>query len=359
MIEPKIRKMIYSLLIASLLSATLLLSACANIFNSAGKKTIEQHTLRIGVTIFDDYDTLMTEMAIKINDWARETARVEGDKIVMDIVSANGSQLTQNDQVAKFADKGYDVVCVNLVDRTDATMIIDKARSAGIPVIFFNREPVAEDLDRWEQLYYVGADAEQAGALQAELITQVLSDQKRFDEVDRNGDHVIQYVILEGEPGHQDSLVRTQVSIEQIQESGIPIEKVGDEIANWNRTQAFSKMNMLLEKRPLGIEMVIANDDDMALGVLDAILSKGAPLPLIVGVNGTAEALEMVKTQKMAGTVYNDLKQQAELMMNLAYSLAKEGTPPANYRFQEGNLLYVDYRPIDYDNVQEFIRLQE
>lgn len=69
---------------------------------------------------------------------------------------AAGSRSTQNDQVDRFLDQGYDILCVNIVDRTAAAVIIDKAQTAGVPVIFFNREPVMEDLNRWERAYYVG-----------------------------------------------------------------------------------------------------------------------------------------------------------------------------------------------------------
>ena len=54
-------------------------------------------------------------------------------------------------------DGGCNVLCVNLVDRTDPSEIIDLAREKQVPIIFFNREPVAEDMAQWEQLYYVGA----------------------------------------------------------------------------------------------------------------------------------------------------------------------------------------------------------
>ena len=54
---------------------------------------------------------------------------------------------------------GCNALCVNIVDRFAASVVIDKAMAADVPVIFFNREPVEEDMNRWEKLYYVGADA--------------------------------------------------------------------------------------------------------------------------------------------------------------------------------------------------------
>ena len=347
--RPVIRKCVIFTLILSCI-----LCSCA----PSSFDTKQQKTVRIGVSIYDAYDTFIAGMASDMNEWAKEKEKETGQAILLDIVSAGGSQLAQNDQIAKFIDKGYDVVCVNPVDRTDTSVIIDKAKNAGVPVIFFNREPVAEDLNRWEQLYYVGANAEQSGSLQAQLVINALLDRARFSRIDRNGDGVIQYVILEGEIGHQDALIRTQVSIETIQKAGFAIEKIGDEIANWNRNQADSKMSLLLDTYPTQIEMVIANDDDMALGALDAVQHKGVELPLVVGINGVDEALEMVKMKKMEGTVYNDGKGQADKIMRFSYELAIKGevTDPA---LNGERSLYVDYRLVDYDNVQEFIRLNE
>ncbi|MCR5002082.1 MAG: galactose ABC transporter substrate-binding protein [Lachnospiraceae bacterium] len=335
---------------------TLFLAGCSG-SGVVGDQVKKQRNIRIGVSMNDVYDTFIVELSARLNEWAREIEKETGDVILLDIVSAGGSQLAQNDQITGFIDRGYDVVCVNLVDRTDATVIIDKAKSASVPVVFFNREPVADDLNRWDKLYYVGANAEQSGMMQAELVIKALSDKKRFSQVDRNDDGVIQYVILEGEIGHQDALIRTQVSIEAIQQAGYSIEKLGDEIANWNRDQAESKMGMLLDKYPTQIEMIISNNDEMAIGALEAVKHKGAYQPLVVGVDGIPDALSLVQMKKMEGTVYNDAQGQAENIMRLSCDLARKSGDEAG-KDAENRSIYVDYRIIDYNNVQEFIRLK-
>lgn len=334
---------------------TLSLAACSG-SGVMGDQTAKKRNIRIGVSMNDVYDTFIVELSARLNEWSKEIERETGDVILLDIVSAGGSQLAQNDQITGFIDRGYDVVCVNLVDRTDATVIIDKAKSAAVPVVFFNREPVADDLNRWDKLYYVGANAEQSGMLQAELVINALSDSKRFSQIDRNGDGVIQYVILEGEIGHQDALIRTQVSIETIQQAGFSIEKLGDEIANWNRDQAESKMGMLLDKYPTQIEMIISNNDEMAIGALEAVKHKGAYQPLVVGVDGISDALSLVQMKKMEGTVFNDAGGQAEKIMRLSHDLALGGGDFSNGVYNRS--IYVDYRLINYNNVQEFIRLK-
>ena len=74
------------------------------------------------------------------------------------------------EQVDRFLDWGCDVLCVNMVDRTAAAVIVDKAEEAGVPVIFFNRQPVEEDLQRWEKAYYVGPRGEQSGIFQGQIV---------------------------------------------------------------------------------------------------------------------------------------------------------------------------------------------
>ncbi|MBR6451671.1 MAG: substrate-binding domain-containing protein, partial [Lachnospiraceae bacterium] len=115
-------------------------------------------------------------------------------------------------------------------------------------------------------------------------------------------------------------------------------------------------MAMLLDTLPTPVEMVIANDDDMALGAIDAVQKKGYELPLVVGINGIKEALENVKMKKMEGTVYNDDKGQARAIMELAYDLSVHGAPDESVTERS---IYVDYKLINYDNVQQYIRLKE
>ena len=86
-----------------------------------------------------------------------------------------------------------------------------------------------------DRLYYVGGKAKQSGELQGELAANYIKDNKK---VDRNNDGKIQYVILEGEMGHQDAIIRTESVVECLKANGIALEKLSYQIANWNRAQA-------------------------------------------------------------------------------------------------------------------------
>ena len=331
------------------------------------EKSLPQQ-IKIGVITYDEYDTFITAITKEMRDFSREKEKETGVAIQLDIVSAKDSQLTQNDLAEKFITKGYDAICVNLVDRTDPTVIIDKAKAADIPVIFFNRELVKEDLERWDKLYYVGARPEEAGSYQAQIIIDELSDPEKFAQIDVNNNGVIQYVMLEGEAGHQDTLIRTKTCTDTLKNAGILIEKIGDEIANWNKDQGYTKMCALLDKYPIQIEMVIANNDDMALGAIAAVEDKRPAItPYVVGVNGTEEALEAVRVRKLNGTVYNDYVGQAYAIMSMAYSLSVGEELPIRITVKsingvkkvpilDGKYVYLPQEMVTYDNVQKYIR---
>lgn len=161
-----------------------------------GGREDAKKSIKIGISVYDQYDTFVSEMMKDFNDYATKKEEETGVAINIDTYNASASQSTQNSQVENMITEGCDVICVNLVDRTDPTAIIDLAEKNNIPVIFFNRELVEEDLERWTRLYYVGAQAFESGIMQGELAAEAfLTDQS----LDKNGDGIFQYVVLEGE----------------------------------------------------------------------------------------------------------------------------------------------------------------
>ncbi|MDB1939449.1 galactose ABC transporter substrate-binding protein [Clostridium tertium] len=304
--------------IFSLMLISTLIVGCNKESNIKFKKEI-----KIGVTLYKQDDTFISTISKNLEEIVKENESVDKSKIILDFVDAKGSTINQGNQVDKFINQDYDVICVNLVDRTAASTIIDKAKSADIPLIFFNREPVEEDMNRWDKLYYVGAQAEQSARLQAEIVLDEWLSKK--DIVDKNKDNKIQYVMLEGEPGHQDSSIRTEYCIKSITEKGVQLEKLADDSANWQSDQAISKMNQWIKEFGDKIEVVFSNNDVMALGAIHAINSSDVftKKPTVVGIDGIKEAMESVKKGEMIGTVISDSKAQAQAIFDIAIALAK------------------------------------
>ena len=289
----------------------------------------------------------------KFTEYAADKEEATGVAINVELMDASQSQLTQNEQVKSLIEKGCDVICVNLVDRTEPTTITDLAENKQVPIIFFNRELVAEDLERWSELYYVGADALQSGVLEGELAANAF---KTNAKMDKNGDGICQYVVLEGEAGHQDSIVRTEHSVNTLIENGVEAEKLGYAMANWNRAQAQTKTAALLTQFSGKIELIIANNDDMALGAIDALRDSQIPRedwPGVVGIDGTNAGLLAVENGEMLGTVYNDKEGQAREMLNLAFAIATNGDKDS-IPLIDGKYVRTPYHKVTQENVEDY-----
>ena len=113
----------------------------------------EVETLRIGVASYRQDDTFIASLCADLEKIGRLKEKETGKKIIIKIEDAKGNQSTQNDQVDKMIAQQYDILCINPVDRTVSSLLIDKARKANIPIIFFNREPVEEDIYMWSSCY--------------------------------------------------------------------------------------------------------------------------------------------------------------------------------------------------------------
>ena len=409
------------------------LSAC-----KTSEKRREKKKIKIGITLYDSHDTFITGYMSAFDKEVAEK-RAEGYEVDVLRYNAEGSQSVQNEQVEEMLQNSCDVLCINLVDRTAPSEIIDMAKKKNTPVVFFNRELVEEDLYRWNQLYYVGADAKQSGILQGELVaedilaeaekeasgreegkeeglsaeheeesissaeepgapetTRTLEEEtapegvtesetewegelsgrllgEEFDttvqskteseksvalprSVDKNGDGKLQYVLFEGEAGHQDAIMRTEYVVSTLQKKGIPLERLGYGIANWSRAEAQSRMMQLYSELEDKIELIFSNNDDMALGVLDAYDKIGVQKdarPWIYGIDGTMAGINAVKKGAMKATVYNDEMAQAKALFNIAFQLATEdGGKEGDRDIQK--ITKIPYRKVTGENYAEF-----
>ncbi|MWV42055.1 galactose/glucose ABC transporter substrate-binding protein MglB [Paenibacillus sp. HJL G12] len=304
----------------------------------------------VGVAIYKFDDTFMTGVRNSIKTNAEGKAKV-------DIVDSQNSQPTQNDKVDLFISKKSNALVINPVDRTAAGVIIDKAQTANIPVVFLNREPLPEDMKKWDKVYYVGAKAEESGTMSGELIADYW---KAHPEADKNKDGVLQYIMLKGEPGHQDAELRTKYSIEAIEKAGIKVEKLEEDTAMWDRVKGQEKMAAFLGAHGDKIEAVLANNDDMALGAIEALKAagyfKGDKMMPVVGVDATAPALEALQEGTLLGTVLNDANNQGKAAVSLATVLAKGETPSKDnigFDITDNQYVWIPYKKITKDNIND------
>ena len=128
----------------TVLAAAAVVLAVLALLAGCGKER-KTPTVRIGVALYQQEDTFLATVVQNLEQLARAEEQARGIKINLNVTDARGSQSAQNEQVDTFLQQGCDMICVNLVDRTAAAVIVDKAQAAGVPLIFFNREPVEKD----------------------------------------------------------------------------------------------------------------------------------------------------------------------------------------------------------------------
>ncbi|MGX6961210.1 galactose ABC transporter substrate-binding protein [Vagococcus xieshaowenii] len=281
-------------------------------------------TLKIGILLYRQDDNFISSMRQSMEEEIDKLMEEDSDVTYdFQFFDSKNSQLYQNDIIDSLISDKYDALCINLVDRTAASLIIDRAKSADIPIVFFNREPVNEDLTRWDKLYYVGSDPKKAGMMQGEL---VLNFNHHYpSRLDKNHDGIIQYCLLEGEVLHQDAILRTKYALQTISKE-LSLENITREMADWSYNSSYIKMLEVARKR-LNIELIISNNDAMALGARKALVDSyyvEEDLPYIVGIDGIEEALQLSNESILYDTIINDQISQSKKIISLARRLASD-----------------------------------
>jgi len=306
---------------------------------------------RIGVTIYKYDDNFMSEVRKSIEKDAKTSPDIQ---LLMN--DSQNDQSKQNDQIDVLLAKGVKALAINLVDPAAAPVVIEKARSAGIPVVFFNKEPSRKALDSYDKAYYVGADSKESGVIQGELIAKHWKANPAWD---LNKDGVIQYVLLKGEPGHPDAEARTTYVIKTLNDKeGLKTQQLQLDTAMWDTAQAKDKVDAWLSGPNANkIEVVIANNDAMAMGAVEALKAHNKSSIPVFGVDALPEALALVKSGAMAGTVLNDGNNQAQATFDLAKNLAEGKAPTDGTQWKlVDKIVRIPYVGVDKDNLSQFIK---
>lgn len=259
-------------------------------------------------------------------------AALESAGIQYQDYDSNNSQTTQTEQVTTAIAKGTSLLVVNLVDSGSddaAKNIIDQASAQNIPVIFFNRSVSEEAVSSYDKCVFVGTDYEMAGHMQGQLIGEYLVD--NYDTVDLNGDGVISYVMFKGQEGNAEAIARTQFGVEDadaiLKEAGKEAlsfydssntnKYLVDQDGAWSAAAANNYMQTILsqysEANNNMVELVIANNDEMAIGAVTALQNAGynledgsATVIPVFGVDATDAAKEAINKGTMTGTIKQD-----------------------------------------------------
>ena len=298
-------------------------------------------TYKVGVAIYQYNDNFMTLYRQEIENYFKT---LETDKVKYEITMVDGKNdmAEQTNQIDTFITQKMDVIICNLVQTSSAEVIIDKVVAADIPLILINREPLGETDESYPgiinnaKVCYVGADARQSGTYQGEIVLAL--DNKG----DINGDGVVKYVMVVGDPENPDAQYRTEFSIKALTDAGVKVEKLVENVGNWDQAKGNEIVDAALAQFGKDIEVVFCNNDGMALGAAAAIEKHGRVVGediYLLGVDALTECQEMVQKGTMTGTVLNDHIGQSHAAVD-ADVAALKGEALQNY-------YWVDYLKVD------------
>lgn len=261
-------------------------------------------TMNIGVSMASFDDNFMTILRTAI-----ERRGSQLDNVNLQVEDSKNGVGAQLNQIQNFIASGVDAIIVNPVD-TDATVSMsDDAKAAGIPLVYVNRQPINVDLLPDNQAFIASNEVD-SGTLQTKEVCRLLGGKGNV-------------VVLMGALTDQAGLQRTQdihdvISTKEC--SGMKV--VAQQTAQWQRSLASDIMSNWLSAG-IQFDAVIANNDEMAIGAIQAMKAIGIDMDdvVVAGIDATQDALVAMRNQELDVTVFQDAAGQGSGAVDVAVQL--------------------------------------
>jgi inositol transport system substrate-binding protein len=287
------------------------------------------HAETIGVSMAQFDDNFLTVLRNGMSDYAKTLNGVE-----LQIEDAQNDVAKQQSQIQNFIAAGVSAIIVNPVD-TDATAAMSKiAADAGIPLVYVNREPVNVDSLPDKQAF-VASNEMESGTLETQEVCKLLGGKGKA-------------VVMMGELSNQAARMRTKDVHDVLATDACKgIEIVEEQTANWSRTQGADLMTNWLSAG-LEFDAVIANNDEMAIGAIQALKAAGRSMDSVVigGVDATQDALAAMAAGDLDVTVFQNAAGQGQGSVDAALKLAKGETVEKK--------VYIPFELVTKDNLDKY-----
>jgi erythritol transport system substrate-binding protein len=223
--------------------------------------------------------------------------------------------VNSHDDDANKQDQLYDVAIARKVSAiildnagADASIAaIDKAKRAGIPSILIDREINATGIAAAQ----IVSNNYQGATLGAEEFVRTMGER---------GD----YIELVGRESDTNASVRSR-GYHDVLDKYPDLKMVGRQSANWDQREAFQKTETLIQANR-GIKGVIAGNDTMALGAMAALKTAGLSQVIVVGFDGSPDAIASIKVKEIRATVLQPAAAIARAAVDQAHRLITAGT---------------------------------
>lgn len=310
-----------------------------------------------GVCWYNFADTFIANARQSLINVANKDGSIE----ISDADSQN-DVATQTNNMNNMFSKDVDYLVLNNINTGAIDDICDQILEEGTYGIFANTDsPSDENFEKNDKLYSVSSVATQSGTIMGEAIADYWQENP---DADRNGNGKLDYIMLLGIQGHYDTTVRSQYSVQAIEDAGIEVNQVGGElIADYSRAKAQETVAALLANYSDDIDAIIACNDDMALGAIEALKAGGffgdsSKYVMVTGVDATAVGCDAIREGTMLVTALNNpvtLGKSIYKVMKLTSQGEEVTTESIGIEdvYVEGRRVHLNYTAINKDNVDE------
>lgn len=244
-----------------------------------------------------------------LESYVKKAAGAEGFDIA--VLDSKNSEAVQLAQVERAQRQEVKAIIVNMVNLDSVPEILRLAES--MKVVFLHREPKNMSLLNNDAVY-VGSKEMIAGKLQGEWLSNYFKER---------GKNKFRYILLQGPVNLPSTIQRTETVLQTLADNGITADRVvAPIVADYDRTEAMSQMMPIL-RSGVDFNVIIANNDAMALGAIEAMeyLNMDPARKIIVGVDATEPAVRALLNGKLAMTVFQNAKAQGETAVKAAINM--------------------------------------
>lgn len=340
----KIFKKIITFIIALVMMTSTLTYCNVNMANAISNIGTRK-PINVGVLLNNFYNPYNLLIKKNLEDIQKENK----NKIEFTFFDGKANAAIESEIVNNMLQSNYDLLVLGVVEEEQPKLteeFVSRANQKNTPLIFFNLNPaVSNTIKSYSKSVAINTDSVQAGILQGKMIADAWNTDKK--DIDKNGDNIMEYIMIKGQASSFAAAERIKNSISTINNAGIKTQELTAVNANWDPDLAKSIIEQLFLRYSNKIEVIIANNDAMAIGAIQALQKYGyntgdkTKTISVFGIGGVPEAQELIKKGFMAGTVLQNARDVADAIYSVGMNLVlgKDPLEDTNYKFDNTGVI--------------------
>lgn len=299
--------------------------ACTGVFAQGSSEPAKSDTVKIGALIRNLNEQFVKDYADNLQKLAAENG------VELNLQDGQSDVARQLDQLNTLITQGYKYFVIIPQDTSVTEQMAKQIKAAGGGAAFSNIQPSVEALKVGKDFYLASSPELVAGQYQAQIIDEYFTKNPA-----KAPGKALNLLYLQGQLGHPAQISREAGLIDELTSLGYKVNFVARDTADWSPDKAQEKMDTWLAAHSGKFNLVVAQNDGMALGAVESLITNGLTknnasdgtiltVP-VIGIDATADALNSMDENKLYATVLQDSIGQSTTAFDLAYTMATKGT---------------------------------